>query len=369
LQEVLRLTGPQSLPGGQSDVAATTPEVLLQESHGDDGSPFLVLQSATSLNELFERAQVHGVNLSDYPTGLFLTKSVLKKTHPEQWELREMGIFSSSSGQIPSPGSWEYFEHLVLHDRRRSFDWNVQSYCDHYAYELFICAYITGAILTQCPMAPLFDRKRCDVLRLAHMDHQNPQWGAMHRALWRIWSFCRIFGSGKGRECDLQGQKAWLEGCATDGSNKCALRRTSFQSEVLDNPPESFGWGNQGGLSIDELKDMMFFWRCLQRLLRDRVERDSLPEFLCIGQGTSFVEKNKTGWTVTDHGIDSLLALGLAATHLLLSPHDSHPLVIAYKLRWTTSPVIPNESSSFAFLLYPCRERLRELHYMVETSI
>ncbi|OKP14954.1 hypothetical protein PENSUB_4444, partial [Penicillium subrubescens] len=112
LQEISRLADPQSLPGGQNDVVATTSGVLIRESHDDDGPPFLMLQSATSLDELLERARVHGVNLSDYPTGLFLTKSVLKRTHPEQWELREMGILSSSSGQTPSPGSWEYFEHL-----------------------------------------------------------------------------------------------------------------------------------------------------------------------------------------------------------------------------------------------------------------
>jgi hypothetical protein len=333
----------------------------LSEPQSDNETQLFVAQNVASLNDLFDWARVHGVNLPNSPNGLFLIKSVLKKAHPEQWELREMGISCSSSGQIPSPGSWEYFEHLASHERERPVDWNAQSYCDHYEYEMFICAYITGEILTRCPMASLIDRKRWDVLRMASVDHQDPQWNAMHRALWRVWSFCRIFGSGKGRECDLQGQSAWLEGCAIEGSNNRALHRTSLQSEVLDNPPESFGWGNQHGLSPQELKDMMFLWRCLQCLLRDHLEKDPLPESLCDDHGASLVERNKSGWRVTDNGIDSLLALGLAAINLLVSLHDVHPLTIAYKLRWTACPVIPKEGTSFAFLLYPCNERLREL--------
>lgn len=106
---------------------------------------------------------------------------------------------------------------------------------------------------------------------------------------------------------------------------------------------------------------MMFLWRCLQCLLRDHLEKDPLPETLCDGPGAGLVERTKTGWRVTDLVIDSLLALGLAATNLLLTLEDVHPLIIARKLHWTASPVIPKESTNFAFLLYPCNERLREL--------
>lgn len=243
LQETLHLVNAQSSPRRQNEEEATTAGPL-SGPPSDNETKLLVGQTVASLNELFDRAQSHGVNLSNSPDGLFLIKSVLKKAHPEQWELREMGVSSSSSGQVPWPGSWEYFEHLASHERERPVHWNAQSYCDHYEYEMFICAYITGAILTRCPMASLIDRKRWEVLRMASVDHQDPQWSVMHRALWRVWSFCRIFGSGKGRECDLQGQRAWLEGCATEGGDNRALHRTSLQSEVLDNPPESFGWGN-----------------------------------------------------------------------------------------------------------------------------
>jgi hypothetical protein len=82
LQETLHLAGPQSLPGGQNDAVATTAGAPLRESHGDDGSLFIALQSATSLNDLFERAIVHGVNLSDYPTGLFLMKICAQEGAP-----------------------------------------------------------------------------------------------------------------------------------------------------------------------------------------------------------------------------------------------------------------------------------------------
>ncbi|OQD79261.1 hypothetical protein PENANT_c056G04703 [Penicillium antarcticum] len=319
-----------------------------------------------SLSDLFDLARRHGVQLEDVPLGLPLIRSVLRRSHPEQWELREMGLPVTPAGKVIQPGSREYFHHLVSPHRERPLCLSARDYCDHHEYEILTCAYITGAIMMQCEaVATTLDAKRWSVLQLALNDYQDPRWDGMHRALWRIWTFCRVFGSNKGREEDWQGQRAWLEGHAihSDDGGGFGIYPGSLQSEVLDNPPESFGSGNQGGLMPEELKDMMFIWICLQWMLRARLQRDPLPEPLRRDHtqaSSTLIEKTATGWKVTDTLVDSLLSLGLAATRHLLATHREHPLQVAQNLQWTSRPVILRQKRSHAFLLEACQRKLRE---------
>lgn len=73
-------------------------------------------------------------------------------------------------------------------------------------------------------------------------------------ALWRIWTFCELFGSNSGREMDLQYQIAWLEG----GRD---VRTTQGST--------CFGIGNVQGLSASELLLMAEVWNALSTLLRE----------------------------------------------------------------------------------------------------
>lgn len=329
-----------------------------------DGEMAIALQNAASLGDLFDLARRNGVHLEDASPGLCLIRSVLQRSHPEQWELREMGLPLTHTGKIVQPGSREYFHHLVSPHRERPLCLSARDYCEHYEYEILTCAYVTGAILVHCEAAATsLDERRWSVLKLALDDYQDPRWNAMHRALWRIWTFCRMFGSGKGREGDWQGQQAWLEGHTIHSNDGGGLKPHpgSLQSEVLDNPPESFGSGNQGGLMPEELKDMMFIWRCLQWLLRVRLQRGPLPELLWRDHAqasSTLIEKTVAGWQVTDILVDSLLSLGLGATRHLLSSHEEHPLQVAHNLRWTSRPVILRRESGHAFLLEACQRKL-----------
>ena len=323
------------------------------------------LQHAVSLDDLFALAIDSGLDLLNTSLGLSLIRAVLKQSHPEQWELREMGLPLTPSGKILRPGSWQYFRHLVSPHREKPIRWTAHDYCNHYEYEILTCAYITGAILTRCRAAKLLDEKRWSVLKLAVVDYQHPRWIVMHRALWRIWTFCRIFGSGKEREDDWQGQQAWLEGNTISGDGEPSSRPGSLQSEVLDMPPESFGYGNRSGLSADELKDMIYVWRCLQCLLRDHLQRGPKPEFLRQkhSQGDSaLIEETERGWQITDTWIDSLLSLGLAATRHLLSSYVDHPAQVAHKLQWTSRPVTQRRKDDRAFLIDACQRKLTELN-------
>ncbi|KAJ9663120.1 hypothetical protein H2201_005791 [Coniosporium apollinis] len=91
-------------------------------------------------------------------------------------------------------------------------------------------------------------------------------------ALWRIWTFCEIFGCGKGREDDLVGQMDWLKGGELVHQQSCRATIMSSDSfglsSVLMCAPDYFAKGNAGGLTAEQLYDMTELWNCLGTLVQ-----------------------------------------------------------------------------------------------------
>lgn len=92
----------------------------------------------------------------------------------------------------------------------------------------------------------------------------------MDSALWRIWSFCKIFGCGKGREDDLIAQMDWLRGGILAHQDSCSSTISTsdslYVSSVLLSAPDHFGKGNNEGLTAEELYDMLEMLACLNNL-------------------------------------------------------------------------------------------------------
>jgi hypothetical protein len=90
-------------------------------------------------------------------------------------------------------------------------------------------------------------------------------------ALWRIWSFCKIFGCNKGREDDLTAQIDWLRGGVLAHQDSCSstisIRDSFYDSGVLLGAPDHFAKGNKGGLNAEELYDMLEMWNCLNSII------------------------------------------------------------------------------------------------------
>lgn len=91
-------------------------------------------------------------------------------------------------------------------------------------------------------------------------------------AIYRIWSFCKMFGCDRGRENDLKGQIDWLEGGILAHQKGCAAT-LSFSPDIemdgiLLNAPDHFAAGNGSGLSAEQLYDMLEIWRCLYALMQ-----------------------------------------------------------------------------------------------------
>ncbi|KAK5175166.1 uncharacterized protein LTR77_000303 [Saxophila tyrrhenica] len=121
-------------------------------------------------------------------------------------------------------------------------------------------------ILKQCRMLV-----RSEVASIL-LDESHPEMQHFEDALWRIWSFCNIFGSGKGREDDVTGQLDWLKGGILahyqDLTATMNVNLDYDMTSVLLNPPEYFAKGNAGGLSAEQLYDIVEIWNCLRTMLQ-----------------------------------------------------------------------------------------------------
>ncbi|THC88493.1 hypothetical protein EYZ11_012062 [Aspergillus tanneri] len=232
-----------------------------------------------------------------------LIRGALWRMCPPAWELREMGL------PWTSPGTMEYLRCITTKDQPAPTV-TPTNYLAHYAYEACVMARLIGAVFTAEEQNYLY--------------HHEEALVAVHDACLRIWTFCRIFGCGKGRAGDLEGQQEWLAGGARAHlPPSCTISEWCRNSEVLDLAPESFGKGNHGNLSASETMMMLWIWNLFRRQLRWKVRsllRDRYPR----------------AWDedVVDEWVFSVLTFGLAAIdHLLLS---NDPVKEAEQLGWAT---------------------------------
>ena len=184
---------------------------------------------------------------------LDLIKSVLLKTSPPAWEFREIAF----------PG------HDLLHDEdlemTRPFEeYTATSYLHLQNHDMDILRQIKLLIYEKCQS---FVRPE---ISIALVDETSPNSARVNDALWRIWTFCKIFGSGKGREDDVAAQQDWLRGGVQAHQPACTFSviSTDFMNDTLITVPDCFAKGNEGGLSAEQLFDMMELWNCLGVLLQ-----------------------------------------------------------------------------------------------------
>jgi hypothetical protein len=92
-------------------------------------------------------------------------------------------------------------------------------------------------------------------------------------AIYRIWSFCKIFGCDSSREHDLKAQMDWLNGGTLAHEKDCVASLTTTPDVQFDgiliNAPSHFAAGNSTtGLSVNQLYDMIELWQCLCKLMQ-----------------------------------------------------------------------------------------------------
>jgi hypothetical protein len=213
-----------------------------------------IMEHVDALDDLFNFALVSKKIYTAFKQReLPLLKNTLFKMSPPAWELREM-----------SP-PWEMEWQLLLDPDSQVPEYTPTLYLQRYAQDIYTLAKLKALVLARC--APFL--RRDTVRGLAGVDNKRAE--EVDDAFWRVWSFCRIFGCGKGRENDIAGQMDWLKG-GVEAKGHFTSASTMTQpfgiNNVLFEPPEGFGRGNLSGLSQKQMYDMTEIWTCMGVLLQ-----------------------------------------------------------------------------------------------------
>lgn len=212
-----------------------------------------IMEKIDSLDDLFNLVLVNKRFYSFFKKReLPLIKNALFKMSPPAWELREMSPPWATETQLLEPDS-------------RVPEYTPSIYLDRYAQDIYTLAKLKAMILVRC--SPFLRR---DTIRgLSGLDIDRAE--EVDDAFWRIWTFCRLFGSNKGRENDLEGQVDWLRGGPKArgylGASGCMTEPFGLGNALFE-PPEGFGRGNGHGLSPRQLYDMTEIWTCMGVLLQ-----------------------------------------------------------------------------------------------------
>lgn len=212
-----------------------------------------IMEQIDSLDDLFNLVLVNKRFYGIFKKHeLHMIKSALFKMSPPAWELREMSPPWATETQLLEPDA-------------RVPDYTPSLYLDRYAQDIYTLARLKSMILVRCSSF----LRRDTVRGLSGQDIKRAE--EVDDAFWRIWTFCRIFGSNKGRENDIEGQVDWLRGGVrarglTGASG--SMTEPFGMSNVLFEPPEGFGRGNGAGLSPKQLYDMTEIWTCMGVLLQ-----------------------------------------------------------------------------------------------------
>ncbi|KAF1852126.1 uncharacterized protein K460DRAFT_402116 [Cucurbitaria berberidis CBS 394.84] len=184
---------------------------------------------------------------------LELIKSTLRKMSPPAWEFR----------QIAFPG------HDLLHAEELEMTRPEEEYTPLTYLQL------QKQDVHTIRAIKLYIKEKCQSFVRPEISHalisENPIESArVDDALWRIWTFCKIFGSGKGREEDIVAQMDWLRGGLLVHQKTCtfSIVSTECMSDTLVSAPECFAKGNEDGLTAEQLFDIMELWNCLGVLLQ-----------------------------------------------------------------------------------------------------
>jgi hypothetical protein len=211
-----------------------------------------IMEKIDSLDDLFNFVLVNKKTYSAFKRReLPLIKNALFKMSPPAWELREM-----------SP-PWEMEWQLLLDPDSQVPEYTPTLYLQRYAQDIYTLAKLKALVLARC--APFL---RPDTVRgLAGVDNQRAE--EVDDAFWRLWTFCRIFGSGKRRENDITGQMDWLNGgVQAKKYSESSVTQPFGINNVLFEPPKGFGRGNLDGLSQKQMYDLTEIWTCMGVLLQ-----------------------------------------------------------------------------------------------------
>lgn len=298
-----------------------------------------ILGALTSFDDLFNTAVINkGMYRVFKENELDLIRAVAQNESAAGWEFREWCPPACTTAADDSSKASSQLEHSPT------------SYLSCHKRDLETIQQLKLLALGKCHT---FIRRET-AFALSTPSHPHAQ--RFTDAFWRIWAFCTIFGSQKGREDDITGQVDWLKGgLLANNQGFSATVNTNLEFDmgsVLLNAPDHFAQGNRGGLTAGQLYDMTKIWTCLATLLAPyqnctlEASDHGVFEHCQIQQGDVEREEHMLEeWTAY------LLSLGPAAV-LEMAQLASDPSVgfaVAQENGWTqwTPPMYNNSRTTF----------------------
>ncbi|KAF1812471.1 hypothetical protein P152DRAFT_340342 [Eremomyces bilateralis CBS 781.70] len=254
-------------------------EIIIQkimENLDDLGDLFAAALTNKGFYRVFKRHEMH------------LIRTVLRKQSPAAWEYLETLTPAhppAGTTEVTHPDE-DLMSPISAIDRNQGSEpesaahkskHTPTSYIRFFTRDTYIIAALKLLVLERCQsflrpttVAALSNPNPSDAAAIANAR-------AINDAFWRIWTFCRIFGRGRGREDDIIAQTDWLKGGVLAHQVTCTSSIVSndsfYISSVLLSAAEHFGKGNvsqfnsEEGLSAEELYNMTEIWNCLGTLL------------------------------------------------------------------------------------------------------
>ena len=213
-----------------------------------------ILEALPSTTDLFNTALINKGMYRVYKENeMHLIRTVTMNQSPAAWELREW-CPPEANNTVSQSAASSQLEHSPA------------TYMRGHGRDLAVIEKLKVLIFERCQT---FIRRET---AFALYSKSHPEAQRFEDAFFRIWCFCKIFGSNKGREEDITGQLDWLKGGllanTSDLSATMNMNLDFEMSSVLLNPPNHFAKGNDGGLTAQQLYDMMEIWGCLTSLLQ-----------------------------------------------------------------------------------------------------
>ena len=169
-----------------------------------------------------------------------------------------------------SPPAWEYLEMHMPISENGHLEYPPDVYRQQWMYSMSCLAKLKAMILHHCgrSLSPI------TALMLDSKDSKHS--APVDDAIWRIWTFCKIFGEDEDRREDLELQKQWIKGQTILEAQVRGLASSAISAQAFP----AFGFGNDEGLSPEELMRMGEIWLCLRVLVRGyRGQRHEAREF------------------------------------------------------------------------------------------
>jgi hypothetical protein len=327
---------------------------------------FHILQNTNTLDDLFNMALINrGFYRVFKRHELELMQTVLRAQSPAAWEFRmtSMPCVDESDDDMNTVSTSEF---------------NTTAFYDNFLRDALIVAGIKHLILERCQS--ILRPDTVHALRAPHVPHAASR---VDDALYRIWTFCLLFGSDLGREDDIATQMDWLRGGVeahqVSAESSFSSSGSLFMSSTLLICSEHFGRGNEAGLTAEQLYDMTELWNCLRTISQGIIGRTERARqfgvFDCTdvrggdidGEeamlGKSLVHPpslTKSLTPPTEEWHNYLLTLGLPTILDISSPTNSLlAFALARRHHWT-SWVPPLPGSSRSQFLRECVSRLYE---------